>query len=149
MSKADDPGTPANQQPESSYCVGGQTMTTAEERLQILKMIEEGKISPEEGAKLLSALGKKPAPPPRAPGGADARWFRVRVTDAETGKSKVNVNIPMGLVNVGMKMGARFVPETSDIDLEELFEQIKSGAHGKIVEVIDDESGEHVEIFIE
>ena len=124
-------------------------MTTAEERMQILKMIEEGKIAPEEGAKLLSALGQKNAPPrPPAPG-TSARWFRVRVTDAATGKSKVNVNIPMGLVNVGLKMGARFVPENSDIDLEEVFEQIRSGAHGKIVEVTDDESGEHVEIFIE
>jgi translation elongation factor EF-1beta len=73
----------------------------------------------------------------------------VRVTDTESGKNKVNINIPMGLVNVGMKMGARFVPENSDINLEELFEQIRSGAHGKIIEVIDDESGEHVEIFIE
>jgi hypothetical protein len=123
-------------------------MTSAEERIQILKMIEEGKISPEEGAKLLSALGTKPSPP-RPAGGPDARWFRVRVTDAETGKSKVNVNIPMGLVNVGMRMGARFIPEDADIDLEEVFEQIRSGAQGKIVEVIDDESGEHVEIFIE
>ena len=124
-------------------------MTTAEERMQILKMIEEGKISPEEGARLLSALGQKSASPRPPAAGTDARWFRVRVTDAATGKSKVNVNIPMGLVNVGIKMGARFVPETSEIDLEEVFEQIRSGAHGKIVEVTDDESGEHVEIFIE
>lgn len=124
-------------------------MTSAEERIQILKMIEEGKISPEEGARLLSALGQKNAPPRPPTAGTDARWFRVRVTDAATGKSKVNVNIPMGLVNVGIKMGARFVPETSEIDLEEVFEQIRSGAHGKIVEVTDDESGEHVEIFIE
>ena len=124
-------------------------MTTAEERMQILKMIEEGKISPEEGARLLSALGKKKPPAPPPPGGSDARWFRVRVTDADTGRSKVNVSIPMGLVNVGVRMGARFIPEDADIDIEELFEQIRSGAHGKIVEVVDDESGEHVEIFIE
>ena len=124
-------------------------MTSAEERLQILKMIEAGKITPEEGAKLLSALGQKTAPTPSSTGGSDARWFRVRVTDAETGRRKVNVNIPMGLVNVGMRMGARFIPEDSDIDIEELMEQIRSGAHGKIVEVVDDESGEHVEIFIE
>ena len=124
-------------------------MTSAEERLQILKMIESGKITPEEGAKLLSALGQKQAPTQSSPGGSSARWFRVRVTDAESGRSKVNVNIPMGLVNVGMRMGARFIPEDSDIDIEELMEQIRSGAHGKIVEVVDDESGEHVEIFIE
>ncbi len=123
-------------------------MTSAEERMQILKMIEEGKISPEEGAKLLSALGTKQTQPAPS-GGSEARWFRVRVTDAETGRSKVNVNIPMGLVNVGMRMGAKFIPEDTDIDLEEIFEQIRSGAQGKIVEVIDDESGEHVEIFVE
>jgi hypothetical protein len=125
-------------------------MTTAEERMQILKMIEEGKISPEEGAKLLSALGKKGAPAhPPHPGRPDARWFRVRVTDASTGRNKVNVSIPMGLVNVGIRMGARFIPEDADVDIEELFQQIRSGAHGKIFEAIDDEGGEHIEIFIE
>jgi len=124
-------------------------MATAEERMQILKMIEEGKISPEEGAKLLSALGKKQASAPAPPGMPEARWFRVRVSDPETGRSKVNVNIPIGLVNVGVKRGARFIPEDADIDIEELFEQIRSGAHGKIMEVIDEDSGEHVEIFIE
>ena len=124
-------------------------MTTAEERIQILKMIEEGKISPDEGARLLGALGKKKSPAPPPPPGSDARWFRVRVTDSETGRNKVNVNIPMGLVNVGIRMGARFIPEDADIDVEDLFEQIRSGAHGKIVEITDDESGEHIEIFIE
>jgi len=124
-------------------------MTSTEERLQILKMIEEGKITAEEGARLLSALGKKQPTSPSSAGGSSARWFRVRVSDSATGKNKVNVNIPMGLVNVGLRMGARFIPEDAGIDLEELSEQIRSGAHGKIVEVSDEESGEHVEIFIE
>lgn len=124
-------------------------MVTAEERMQILKMIEEGKISPEEGAKLLSALGGQKTPPRSSPGAPSTRWFRVRVTDSATGRSKVNVNIPMGLVNVGVKMGARFIPEDAEVDIEELFEQIRSGAHGKILEVINDEEGERVEIFIE
>ena len=125
-------------------------MVTAEERMRILKMIEEGKITPEEGARLLSALGdKKKASPAQSPGMTSARWFRVRVTDSETGRSKVNVNIPMGLVNVGVKMGARFIPEDADVDIEELLEQIRSGAHGKILEVSNEEDGERVEIFIE
>lgn len=124
-------------------------MTTAEERLQILKMIEEGKISPEEGAKLLSALGTKKSTSSAPSGRGPARWFRVRVTDVETGKAKVNVNIPMGLVNVGIKMGARFIPDSADIDFQELSEQIQSGAYGKIIDVLDEEDGEHIEIFIE
>jgi hypothetical protein len=123
-------------------------MVTAEERMQILKMIEEGKISPEEGAKLLGALGSKESSQ-RTQVASSARWFRVRVTDLETGRNKVNVNIPMGLVNVGVRMGAKFIPEDADIDIQELFDQIRSGAQGKIVEVENEEDGERVEIFIE
>jgi hypothetical protein len=125
-------------------------MTTTEERMQILKMIQEGKISAKEGAQLLSALGEgKKTKARSAASGATARWLRVRVTDAATGKNKVNVNIPMGLVNVGLKMGARFVPETADIDLEDLVTQIRSGAHGKVMDIESEEDGERVEIFIE
>ena len=127
-------------------------MATTEERLQILKMIEEGKISAAEGAELLRALDTKsdkyPAPEPMK-GASAPRWFRVRVTDLQTGKSKVNVNIPMGLVNVGIKMGARFAPEMEGVDLANLAELVRSGATGKLVEVEDLEDGERVEIFIE
>ncbi|MDX1689200.1 MAG: hypothetical protein R3248_14550, partial [Candidatus Promineifilaceae bacterium] len=79
-------------------------MATTEERMQILRMIEEGKISAGEGAELLRALEEKKDGGPAAEplrGASKPRWFRVRVTDVETGRSKVNVNIPMGLVNVG------------------------------------------------
>jgi hypothetical protein len=126
-------------------------MVSVDERMQILKMIEEGKVTPEEGAKLLRALGggKKRAASRADVGQSTARWFRVRVTDTVTGRNKVNVTIPLGLVNVGLRMGARFIPETSDVDVEELVEQIRSGAHGKVFESISDDDGEHVEIFIE
>ena len=129
-------------------------MASSEERLQILKMIQEGKISAEEGAQLLQALtagakaDKRSSAPPGAAGG-DARWFRVRVTDLRSGKNKVNVNIPMGLVNVGLKMGARFAPNMEGVNLEEMMTAIKSGASGKVMDVTDEESGEHVEIYIE
>ncbi len=128
-------------------------MATAEERMKILKMVEEGKISAEDGAKLLAALAesRKPSGPgPVAFGqGGEARWFRVRVTDLATGRPKVNVNIPMGLVNVGMKMGARFAPGLEAEQMEAMVQALKTGATGKIVDVTDDEDGEHVEIFVE
>jgi len=127
-------------------------MTTSEERMQILNMIAEGKVTAEEGAKLLAALAegsrteKKAA---RSEPGGSARWFRVRVTDLDSGKDKVNVNIPIGLVNVGVKMGARFAPEIEGMDFDEVVAAIKSGAQGKIIDVIDEEDGERVEIFVE
>lgn len=130
-------------------------MANAEERMQILKMIQEGKISAEEGAKLLQALSaagksdKRSATAAPTGGGSDARWFRVRVTDMASGKSKVSVNIPMGLVNVAIKMGARFAPNIEGEKYEEIVQAIKSGASGKIMDVSDDQDGERVEIFVE
>lgn len=97
-------------------------MATEEERMKILKMIQEGKISAEQGVQLLEALdegtrraarsrsapGAPPPPPP--PSGRGTRWFRVLVTDTNTGKNRVNVRLPIGLVSAGIKMGARFAP---------------------------------------
>jgi hypothetical protein len=126
-------------------------MATAEERMRILKMIREGKISAEEGAKLLSALGetqKNTRKPPIRPS-SGARWFRVRVTDMTTGKTKTSVNIPLGLMEWGMQIGAQFAPEVKNFDIGQLREALQSGVEGKIVDVVDEEDGEHVEIFIE
>jgi hypothetical protein len=125
-------------------------MATTEERMQILKMIEEGKISAGDGAELLRALDQDNKPPSMPLKGASApRWFRVRVTDMATGRAKVNVNIPMGLVNVGIKMGARFAPEVEGVNYNEIMEAIQSGQQGKIMDVTDEEDGERVEIFVE
>ena len=129
-------------------------MSLQEERMQILKMLEDGKISAGDAAKLLAALdtgAKKEEKGVRVSGaGAQtARWLRIRVTDERSGKQKVSVNVPMGLVSVAMKMGAKFAPEMSDINMEEIVEAIQSGAQGKIVDVQDDEGGERVEIFVE
>ena len=126
-------------------------MATVEERMQILKMIEEGKISAEEGAKLLAALsaGSKSDVARREAAGGSAKQFRVRVTDLTSGRNKVNINIPMSLVNVGLKMGARFAPDIEGVNFEEIVAAIKSGSQGKIVDVVDDEDGERVEIYVE
>jgi len=125
-------------------------MAIKEERMQILKMIEAGTISAEEGAKLLAALDEGSGKRERteSPGGK-ARWMRIRVTDLKTGNAKVNVNLPMGLVNVGLKMGARFAPDMENVDLDEIMASIKEGAQGKIVEVENGEGGERVEIYVE
>jgi hypothetical protein len=124
--------------------------------MQILKMLEERDISAAEAATLLSALdvgAEKEKETAMTPGpGQKARWLRVRVTDQATGKRKVSVNVPIGLVNVAMKVGAKFVPELDEMDSQqvaEAIEAIKNGAQGKIVDVEDDEDGERVEVFVE
>ncbi len=126
-------------------------MATTEERMQILKMIEEGKISAAEGTELLRTLEQSSKGQANEPmkGASKPRWFRVRVTDIASGRNKVNVNIPMGLVNVGLKMGARFAPEIEGANYEEIMEAIRSGQQGKVIDITDDEEGERVEIFVE
>lgn len=126
-------------------------MASAEERMQILRMIEEGKISAGEGADLLRALDSADRTVANEPlkGSSKPRWFRVRVTDIATGRKKVDVNIPMGLVNVGIKMGAKFAPEIDGPQYESIMEAVRSGQQGKILDVYDEEDGEHVEIFVE
>jgi len=128
-------------------------MATTEERMKILKMIEEGKLSAEEGAKLLSALsaaqGKAVAGAPGELGVGAARWLRVRVTDIASGRSKATVQIPISLIDAGMKIGAHFAPEIDGVELDEIIAALRSGMTGKIIDVTDDEDGEHVEIFVE
>jgi hypothetical protein len=126
-------------------------MATNEERMQILKMIEEGKISAQEGTELLRTLAQSERDQKAEPlkGASNPRWFRVRVTDLDTGRNKVNVNIPMGLVNVGIKMGARFAPEMEGVEYEEIMQAIRSGQQGKVFDLTNEEDGERVEIFVE
>jgi hypothetical protein len=124
-------------------------MSMTEERMRILNMIQEGHISAEEGAKLLSALKASQQKESTATGGPQPRWFRVRVTDLRTGKHKVNMSIPMALVNVGIKMGARFVPETDELHYHDVVSALQSGQQGLILEVEDQESQERVEMFVE
>ena len=123
-------------------------MATTEERMKILKMIEEGKVSAEEGAKLLAAL----ASANRAAGGlsaSGAKWLRVRVTEVSSGRSKATVQIPISLMEAGMKIGAHFAPEIDGVNMDQLMEALRTGMTGKIIDVTDDEDGEHVEIFVE
>jgi hypothetical protein len=123
-------------------------MASVEERMKILKMIEEGKVSAEEGTKLLSALSNANRPV----GGlaaSGAKWLRVRVTDVASGRSKATVQIPISLMEAGMKIGAHFAPEIDGVNMDQLMEALRTGTTGKIIDVVDDEDGEHVEIFVE
>jgi hypothetical protein len=166
-------------------------MASSEERMMILRMVEEGKITPEEGARLLSAMGEREAAAERvgatagaatgaaadaaagqawagaaygdgpgnsggsaysgdfagvnAPSSLSGRFLHVRVTNGMSGKQKVDVNIPLSLVDFGL----RFVPQNSKMDVQAIRDAIAGGVRGRIVDVMDSEKGDHVEIFVE
>jgi hypothetical protein len=145
-------------------------MATTEERMRILKMVEEGKLSPEVAAKLLAALTEAAAAPKAKAGagasafggaqapfqaqgqGARARQVRIRVIDARRGqaKSNIDVNLPIGLVGVIARLADRFVPPEArqGVDINAIWQAVENGATGKIVDVTG-ENGERVEITLE
>ena len=134
-------------------------MVTTEERIQVLKMVQEGKISAEDAAQLLEEMdGVEKSSTPNTEQaqvtdsmalGRKPRWLRVRVTDTNSGRPRVNVRLPMSMVSLGLKMGTRFAPEIEGLQTEELMKIIESGEVGQIVDVMDEDGSEHVEVFLE
>ena len=124
-------------------------MVTSEERMKILDMIQEGKLSPDDGAKLLAALDDSP-PRRTTTSRTEARqMFRVRVSDPNTGKTKVSASLPMSLVDAGLNIASNFTVNVDGVSMDEIRDAIHSGMTGKIIDVVRDEDGEHVEVFVE
>jgi hypothetical protein len=128
------------------------------DRLRILELLEQQKITAIEAADLLAALGDRGRDRRRergrwmaeelAPPTDRARWIRVRVTDGRSGRVRTNVSVPIGMVGFGLGFARRFrgVPGVGVVD--EIFEAVRSGKRGIIFDVAN-EGGERVEILID
>jgi hypothetical protein len=125
-----------------------------DEKIRILKMIEEGKITSAEGEKLLAAVEEKSTKLEKQKIDGAPKWLKIKVLEEkENGKkTKVNINVPIAIVETGLKIGKGFDDKLDDaldgIDFNDIMEMIKNGAEGKIIDVETDE-GETVEIYIE
>ena len=124
-----------------------------EERLQVLQMIQDGIISPEEGARLLAAMGDRAersakaveTPVVRERPTYQPRWLRVKVTDKRNDRTNINITIPLPLLDWGLKIAE----ETAGVNLSAVRDVIRNGAEGKIIEVEDSGSDGRVEISVE
>ena len=141
----------------------------SEDRLRILKMLEEGKITTEEASKLLAAIGESTEQETivNAPvEGKKGKWLKVRVWENGSTKPKVNVRVPLSVAKIALKLGGKFssmipaearehmIEKGVDIDelqnLEqatELFDQLAAEGPFTLVEV--DEGDEKVLVTIE
>jgi hypothetical protein len=125
------------------------------ERMRVLELLEQGKISAAEAAELLRALGDEDEPGGRRGEerrGDQPRWFRVRVTDTATGRPRANVSIPWGVVNFGMRFAPGNLPfrrKGTPRQVDELFEALRTGRRGTIYDVTDGKDGERIEIIVE
>ena len=115
-----------------------------EEVRRILKMVEEGKLSPEEGAKLIDALGVEKHPTRKG------KYIRIYIHSEEG--DEVNIKIPLKLVKVATKLipkkfAKMKLNEGQVIDLSELL----SGLEDEVGDYIDikSEDGDIVKISVE
>jgi hypothetical protein len=148
--------------------------TMDENRMKVLEMLQEGKITAEEAERLLGRLQQGGAADQGAPaqeqpeeaaeaGGAaerpvpdKPRFLRV-VVDSASG-DKVNIRVPMALIRTGIRMGA-LIPEhareeldnkgvdlsaLSQLDPEEMVEALAA-----LTVDVDAANGETVRIFCE
>lgn len=119
----------------------------SQETLEILYMVRDGRMSPEEGERLLNALGTNED----MPRDNKAQFIKIRVRDSD-GSDKVNVTLPVSLLSTGIKLAEKFNPEfkasgLTKSDMDNILLAVKSGEKGKIIDVEKD-SGERVEITI-
>ena len=127
-------------------------MGESSERMRILQLIAEGKITAEEGAALLEALEASETAPTQgseSAAGLRGRWLRIHVQEGD--QTRVNVRLPLRLVEVGLKIARRFAPEQDYGEIvEALNEAVQEGLSGKIVDITDadDEKGTPVRVEI-
>ncbi len=132
-------------------------MSTTDEKMRILKMLEEGKIDASQASDLLKAVDfsettNQSAEQLEATSAAlkKGKWLVVRVTDTQTGKKKVNVRVPMALVRGAAKIAGKTSKfNFGGVEIENLEELLNSGMEGMIADVTDEEDGEHVEVYLE
>jgi hypothetical protein len=124
----------------------------SEEKIRILKMVESGKISAEEGATLLEAIEETPEEKASGQQSSLGRILNIKVTNSETGEAKVNLKVPLGVAHIIKSL----IPaaelqklQERGINLDLLFQNIDSGAIGQLIDVEDKEHNQIIQISIE
>jgi len=126
-----------------------------EEIKKVLEMLKEGKINDDEASELLAALRETKEEKETTPlSTKKKRFLKILVTKGE--KPQVNVTIPFSLVNWGLNLASKWGKNAVNIegkeipiDMEELNKAMNDPNFiGKIVDIVDEEKGEHVEIEI-
>ena len=121
-----------------------------EDELKILKMIEAGTITADEGMKLLDAIGSTEK---RKQATSKKFLKHVRMVIVDENKSNnVDIILPLGIFKAGVKIGGKFSPELQtmmeEINFEEIQKNIDAGATGEITTITTND-GHIIKIYFE
>ena len=125
-----------------------------DELTTVLRLVAEGKLSAEDAAPIIEALGRHSAPRPpdpgfpfsgTLPGKATGRGRRVRIQVTERGRRVVDVRVPLAFA----AMAARMVPGIPDSYAVLIERAVEDDMVGPIVDLAEDEDGDGVLITVE
>ena len=129
-----------------------------DELATVLRLVAEGKLSAEEAAPIIEALGRHRAPRPPEPPEPPAPGFpfsgavpgkgrgrRVRIQVTERGRRVVDVRVPLAFA----AMAARMVPGIPDSYAALIERAVEGDMVGPIVDLAEDEDGDGVLITVE
>ena len=115
----------------------------------ILDMVKDGKISVDEAEKLISKVHQKEAPvKPSSTKSSNKKFFRMSVTEGNT--TKVNINVPLALAEVGLRLipQEKLRLEGVNLDFDELYKLINEEAEGELVNIDTMSHGQEVKVKI-
>jgi hypothetical protein len=128
-----------------------------QEAMEVLEMVKQGKVTPEQAAALLEAL-KSPGSAITPAGEARPRFVRIRVDVDKPGQEgqkevAVNVNLPIALADLGLKILSQakitqsgpqgvqtivfgdYLKDLGGMDISAILQMVKEGAEGTLVDV--------------
>jgi len=79
----------------------------------------------------------------------EPRWLRIQVSALDSGKRKVSVNVPYGMLKWGLGMAQLFAPSEIGENLDQIGAMMSQAESGLLVDVLDEDSNDHVRIFFE
>lgn len=98
--------------------------------------------------KVSKAVKKNPDYKP----GQEVQWFKVLITDNETGKAKLKITVPIAVVEsvLACSHDKHFkIDDDCDIDLKELFAELKKHGPMVFIEINDEEENVSVKVWVE
>jgi MFS family permease len=120
-----------------------------EERLRIMEQLEQGKLSAEQASHKLAQVNEgswaRLAPPSPVTG---RRQLRIRVSDLVSGDMKVDLSLPMGVVNTVLYMGGQFSSALPGFETNGLRELVSRSAAQETFQRLDTNL-ERVEVSVE
>lgn len=122
------------------------------ERKFILEMLSAGKITPDEAEKLLDAqLDEKLTEATHSNKPLNKKFVRMFVREGD--KTKVNINVPLALAEVALKLIPKehLQLDGKIINLDEILQLIHEGSDGELVniEATENDKSTFVKIYVD